>query len=107
MNYLMTMMLAAEQELADNTTLEELMAKWSSKMGIAEEDIKGKGRPRHLCKVRHAFFYLARQQGYNLVEIGSFTGGRDHATVIHGNAKIREYLAEYRNNFPRISEVEW
>ena len=47
------------------------------------EDIAKKTRKVEWVWTRAVFYRLALDEGYSLTSIGKFTGGRDHATVLH------------------------
>lgn len=50
----------------------------------------GKRRTKTVTFPRHVAMYLAKElTNLTLAEIGSFFGGRDHSTVLHGINKIR------------------
>lgn len=48
------------------------------------EDIAKKTRKVEWVWTRTVFYRLALDEGYSLTSVGKFTGGRDHATVLHG-----------------------
>lgn len=48
-------------------------------------DLIGPSRLRPLVLIRHEFWTLVRREtSLSLPQIGEFTGGRDHTTVLHG-----------------------
>jgi chromosomal replication initiator protein len=58
---------------------------------IKTADLVGKRRTASIAKARHVAMFLARkftQKSYP--EIGSYFGGRDHTTVLHGCRRIAE-----------------
>jgi len=58
------------------------------------EEIKGKCRKQRFVVPRHMFSYLVKQYMPNMVltDIGSYLGGRDHSSVIHGQQSIEAFL---------------
>jgi len=58
------------------------------------EEIKGKCRKQRFVVPRHMFSYLVKQYMPNMVltDIGSYLGGRDHSSVIHGQQSIETFL---------------
>lgn len=58
------------------------------------EEIKGKCRKQRFVVPRHMFSYLVKQYMPNMVltDIGSYLGGRDHSSVIHGQQSISKFL---------------
>lgn len=51
--------------------------------GLSVEDIMGPTRFRPIILVRHAVYFVAREQGYSFPQIGARLN-RDHSSVIHG-----------------------
>jgi chromosomal replication initiator protein len=50
--------------------------------------------------------YLCRElTDMSLPKIGQELGGRDHATVIHADRKIRELMAERRVIYNQVTEL--
>ena len=43
-----------------------------------------KDRSRGIVELRCIFFFIARSMRYGLKHLGTYMGGRDHTTVIHG-----------------------
>lgn len=61
--------------------------------GITIEELVGKRRSKEVVIPRQVGMYLARElTDASLPEIGQRFGGRDHATVLHACAKIKEQL---------------
>lgn len=57
-------------------------------------EVFGKSRKREVVMARQVFGYFARNYlGMKLSAIGRFLGGKDHTTVMHGNGKVKEFLA--------------
>ncbi len=56
-------------------------------------DLRGRGRSKDVVLPRQVAMYVLREEtGSSLVEIGSFLGGRDHSTVMHGIGKIEREI---------------
>jgi chromosomal replication initiator protein len=70
-------------------TMKGLLAAICEYYEVDPIDVCSQSRKRHLVIARHIFFYLAKQiTNKKLIQLGNFTGGRDHTTVIHGLATI-------------------
>jgi chromosomal replication initiator protein len=60
---------------------------------IKTADLVGKRRTASLAKARHMAMYLSKKMTHkSYPEIGSFFGGRDHTTVLHGCRRIEKSL---------------
>lgn len=71
----------------DYQMMEELLAFLSSEMDIDPVTIRSKSRKTFAVRTRQIFFYIVKKTMYSnidLTTIGSFAGGKDHATVLHG-----------------------
>jgi len=63
--------------------------------GILPDVILGKSRDRIFMKPRQAvYFAIRRRLGWSYPTIGEFMGGRDHSTVVHGEARAEARQAE-------------
>lgn len=59
--------------------------------GVADTDITGPKRFRHIVMVRQAVMLVAfEQRAISYPQIGQRLGGRDHSTVVHGVKAARE-----------------
>ena len=47
-------------------------------------NLSAKDRCRGIVELRCIFFFIARSMRYGLKQLGTYMGGRDHTTVIHG-----------------------
>jgi hypothetical protein len=52
---------------------------YNKKLTLAAKD-----RARTIVELRCIFFFIARSMRYGLKQLGTYMGGRDHTTVIHG-----------------------
>lgn len=59
---------------------------------VCVNDILSDSRMRHIVNVRHLYWYLLLQNGFNLSEIGRMNN-RTHSTVLHGINKAKELLS--------------
>lgn len=106
----------------DYQMMEELLAFLSSEMDIDPVNIRSPSRKRHAVEARQVFFYIVKKvmySGVDLTTIGNFSGGKDHATVIHGigvceklsetDRAFRERLkylsAKFKDKFEREHEI--
>lgn len=56
-------------------------------------DLRSARRSSAIVRARQVVMYVARHEtGYSTPRIGSFLGGRDHSTVLHGITKIEQLL---------------
>ena len=71
---------------------------------ISMDQILSKSRTNEIAKPRMIAMYLAKTMtGASQDAIGSFLGGRDHSTVIHG---IKRVEAEIQNNEAMKNQIE-
>ncbi len=76
-------------EEAKEITLDDVAKITSSFYKIPLADIKSKARSKDIARARHVAMYLSRKIiNATQQEIGTFFGGRDHTSVIHGVNKI-------------------
>jgi chromosomal replication initiator protein len=71
---------------------------------ISMDQILSKSRTNEIAKPRMIAMYLAKNMtGASQDAIGSFLGGRDHSTVIHGIKRVEE---EIQNNETMKNQIE-
>lgn len=59
------------------------------------QDLRSKHRSKELSEVRHiAIFLMKKLTDKSFRDIGSFLGGRDHSTIMHGMQKVEEYIQQ-------------
>jgi len=74
-------------------TVDRIMMCVSEHFGLLQADLLAKKRTRNVALARQVAMYLSRELTDNsLPKIGEAFGGRDHTTVLHACAKIRELL---------------
>ena len=72
-----------------NITLQDILKAVCERLGVSEELVKSRKRTKRAATARQIAMYLARKlTNHSLSYIGSFFGGRDHATVVHACKKI-------------------
>lgn len=65
----------------------------SNQFNITINELKGKRRTRSISVPRQILMYLLRKElKLSLQDIGSFLGGRDHTTIMHGVDKVEYNL---------------
>ncbi len=70
------------------------------------EDIKGKSRQRPLVTARQVAMYVFREvTDLSYPAIAREFGGRDHTTVIHAVAKIKNLMGERRQIYDQVTEL--
>tara|TARA_R110001632_G_scaffold50941_1_gene126881 strand:- start:14789 stop:15391 length:603 start_codon:yes stop_codon:yes gene_type:complete len=74
----------------EGLTYEKLLRFISTFYGVSEKNILSKVRKRDFVICRQVFGRIALDNipNTNLKNIGSFLGGRDHSTIIHGNTNV-------------------
>jgi chromosomal replication initiator protein len=74
-------------------TFDEIANAVETQFGVSVSDLRSRKRTRKILKPRQLAMYVAkRTTDHSLGEIGSYFGGRDHATVIHADKRVREEL---------------
>ncbi|HEX2240045.1 MAG TPA: chromosomal replication initiator protein DnaA [Actinomycetota bacterium] len=74
--------------------------------GVTPDEICSSSRSRPLVNARQVAMYLCRElTDLSLPKIGERFGGRDHSTVIHATAKIRDQLAERQSSYEQVQEL--
>lgn len=82
--------------IPERYTLEEILLACVVSANITREDFDKPGKWAALARVRHVYFYLARQlttKGY--AQIARMAGGRTKITARHGANKVKASLEEY------------
>ncbi len=71
----------------------KIMKAVEKKYHVSHSELCSKKRNKELSDIRHiAMFLMKKLTDKSLRDIGSFLGGRDHSTVMHGLAKIEWQL---------------
>ena len=82
--------------------LGQIAAATARYFALRVSDLRSASRRRSVVRARGVAMYLARELGGNsLNQIGSFFGGRDHTTVMHGCRRTEELL----NSEPAIRQA--
>jgi chromosomal replication initiator protein len=87
-------------------SIEEVQRIVATQYNLTARDLKSETRVKTVVRPRQVAMYLARKLldlGY--AEIGRSFGNRDHTTVLHAEAKIKELLAEdleFKNEVNRL-----
>jgi chromosomal replication initiator protein len=75
-------------------SFDEIAHAVESQFGVSVSDLRSRKRTRKVLRPRQVAMYAARHTtDHSLAEIGAFFGGRDHATVIHADKRVREELS--------------
>lgn len=69
---------------------------------ISHAELIGKRRVKHIIAARQEAYWLLREQGYSLHQIGQRLGNRDHTTILSG---VRAYAAKQTKPFDPISQA--
>ena len=87
-------------------TVPLIIAETAEYFGVTVEDIKGSSRARDLALARQIAMYLSRElTELSFPQIAKHFGGRDHATVLHGDKKIKRLIGERRPIYDQITEL--
>lgn len=76
--------------------------------GLEITDVTSNSRLSELVRARDMFTYVCREYtsaSYN--DIGQMLGGRNHATIIHSNNKIKEYAEMYPSVQKQVQEITY
>ena len=75
-------------------TIAEIVRLVEAEFGVAASDLRSRRRtPKVLLPRQVAMFVARHATDQSLAEIGGHFGGRDHATVVHSEKRIRSRLA--------------
>ena len=76
--------------------------------GLEITEVTSNSRLSELVRARDMFTYVCREYtsaSYN--DIGQMLGGRNHATIIHSNNKIKEYAETYPSVQKQVQEITY
>lgn len=74
---------------------------------IKVSDLKSKSRKKSITIPRHVAVYICREYtNFSLPEIGRSFGGRDHTTVMHSVARIKEQINSNTQIYNEISAIK-
>ena len=74
--------------------------------GVKAEDITSKSRTDNIAYARHICVYIIKKlTDLSYKAIGSFLGGRDHATVISSYNKVEVYISTKKNTESDIKKI--
>lgn len=87
-------------------TLDEITNYICEYYNVKKEDIFSSRRTKDIAHSRQIIMYLSRELTDNsLPFIGSFLGGKDHSTIIHGYDKIKSEIKENKNFKEEIDRI--
>lgn len=88
-------------------TPDVVMSKTADRFNITINDMKGKGREKHISYARQIAMYLTKKlTDLSLPKIGNSFGGRDHATVIYACKKIEKEIIKNQEIKNEIAFIE-
>lgn len=88
-------------------SVSDVLKKVSSHFNISLMELKGEKRKRMFVVPRQiAMFLLRTKLRLSLQDIGSFLGGRDHTTIIHGVEKIKKNMLKEQGWSGEIMEIK-
>lgn len=102
--------MANEPTLFEPQGLNDIYEFAYSNYKVRKEQVLGKSRKFNVLAVRQIVcYFLNHIRGYNLNEIASLTGYKDHSTVLHSVRRVKLYLEIkdpkfmlYYNNFKHL-----
>jgi chromosomal replication initiator protein len=85
----------AEREATWRVGLSKITSHTARHFGLTMADLKGPSRRRGVVQARGVAMHLARQlTDKSLEQIGSYLGGRDHTTILHGCRQTEKLLEQ-------------
>ena len=86
--------------------VEKIITTTAKYYGVKPEDITSKSRTDNIAYARHICVYIIKKlTDLSYKAIGSFLGGRDHATVISSYNKVEEYINTKKNTDSDIKKI--
>ena len=86
--------------------VEKIITTTAKYYGVKAEDITSKSRTDNIAYARHICVYIIKKlTDLSYKAIGSFLGGRDHATVISSYNKVEEYINTKKNTESDIKKI--
>ncbi|MBP6964870.1 MAG: chromosomal replication initiator protein DnaA [Armatimonadetes bacterium] len=96
------------QRRCSQISIDAILRLTGESFSVAVEDLTSASRKKEIVTPRHAAMYLCRElTAFPLEGIGKAFGGRNHATVVHACAHVKELLDEdgdFRNRVDRLAE---
>jgi len=87
-------------------TVELITRETAGYFGLTVDELRGRGRSRHVATARQIAMFLARElTDLSLPKVGQAFGGRDHTTVIHAERKINKGMGEERRIYNQVTEL--
>ena len=87
-------------------TIDLITRETAAYFGLPVEELKGRGRSRHIATARQIAMFLARElTDLSLPKVGQAFGGRDHTTVIHAERKIQDLMREERRIYNQVTDL--
>lgn len=71
-----------------------ILRRCSERLGVSEEELRGKGQARRITLARQALCWVGVQEGLSQAEIARHLGGRTRASVSYSIQKIERRMAE-------------
>jgi chromosomal replication initiator protein len=88
-------------------TVDELQRLVATHYNVTTRDLKSETRVKTIVKPRQVAMYLTRKMlDLGFAEIGRAFGNRDHTTVLHAEAKIKEALRDDPDFKSEVSRLE-
>ncbi len=86
--------------------VEKIITVTAKYYGVRVDDIKSKSRTDNISYARHICVYIIKKlTDLSYKAIGSFLGGRDHATLISSFNKVEEYIKTKKNTESDIKKI--
>lgn len=91
---------------AVDITPEIIVAATAEYFGLSIKDLESPRRSRPVSHARQVAMHLIRRMtNLSLVSIGAVLGGRDHATILHGDNKIEHEITENETTRREVDEL--
>ncbi len=90
-----------------NIDFERIMRGVEKQYPYSLQEMCGKNRNKEIAQVRHvAMYFMKKLTDKSLRDIGSFLGGRDHSTIMHGLQKIENQIKEDKELQEKVRIIE-
>lgn len=88
-------------------TLEEIIDVCCQSGGITQDELFSKSRKANIVTVRQIVMFLAQKYTkLTASRIGLLIGGRNHATVLHAIAQVRDHMATDKDFAKKVADLE-
>lgn len=93
--------------MTDMERFDWVLGRVSECMGVPRSILLSPTREARSALARQIAYYVLREQGMTLVQIGAGLGGRDHSTIHHGARRIGRLLATDKEVQAAVMFIGW